>query len=179
MDSTDGKTIGFVKRQEWISEKEVTDLLISQRRSFNVNVTNMKKNLKMDKHDAKMEQNCEFSDGDSDSNEQVSRRPSRPSRTPATSSGAASSGSATASVPSGEVSARERNFRYLDERAQMPLRSLNQAYEGLLRVIPHDKNRTLSEEEIVTLAKNYINTLTNVFSSYGGDPFEFNDNDQL
>ncbi|CAK1596089.1 unnamed protein product [Parnassius mnemosyne] len=146
--------------------------------------------LQMEQCDATIEQNREFYDSGSGSDEQVLRRASRSRRKPATStsSGAASGGSATASGSGRRrrcgVSARERNLRRLEsnERERLRMHSLNQAFEGLRHVIPHVKkdSRTLSKIETLTLAKNYIKALTNAICTMRGDVprYQFNDNDE-
>ena len=88
------------------------------------------------------------------------------------SGGAASqaNSSATAGSSSGRrrkslLNARDRNLRRLEsnERERMRMHSLNDAFQALREVIPHvSMERKLSKIETLTLAKNYINALTNV-----------------
>ncbi|KAG5680932.1 hypothetical protein PVAND_010408 [Polypedilum vanderplanki] len=73
----------------------------------------------------------------------------------------------------GALNAKERNLRRLEsnERERMRMHSLNDAFQSLREVIPHvKKERRLSKIETLTLAKNYINALTEVVvaNSNGG-----------
>ena len=66
---------------------------------------------------------------------------------------------------SGGSSARERTVRRIEsnERERMRMHLLNDAFQGLREVIPHVRHgRKLSKIETLTLAKNYIKSLTNV-----------------
>lgn len=74
----------------------------------------------------------------------------------------------TASAPT----ARERTLRRIEsnERERMRMHSLNDAFQGLREVIPHVRyGRKLSKIETLTLAKNYIKSLTNVICEMRGE----------
>lgn len=63
------------------------------------------------------------------------------------------------------MSSRERNVRRLEsnERERMRMHTLNDAFQGLRNTIPHvHAQRKLSKIETLTLAKNYILSLTDV-----------------
>lgn len=63
------------------------------------------------------------------------------------------------------ISSRERNVRRLEsnERERMRMHTLNDAFQGLRNTIPHvHAQRKLSKIETLTLAKNYILSLTDV-----------------
>lgn len=69
-------------------------------------------------------------------------------------------------------SARERTLRRIEsnERERMRMHSLNDAFQGLREVIPHVRyGRKLSKIETLTLAKNYIKSLTNVICEMRGE----------
>ena len=54
------------------------------------------------------------------------------------------------------------------------MHSLNDAFQGLREVVPHVRlERKLSKIETLTLAKNYIMSLTNVVCEMRGDPLAF------
>lgn len=133
------------------------------------------------------EQNGDFYDSGSGSDEPVQRR-MRPRR--AVVLGSSSSAGSTG-PPSGPgrrrrcgISARERNLRRLEsnERERMRMHSLNRAFEDLRRVIPHVKkdNRSLSKIETLTLAKNYVKALTNAICTMRGEVahYSFNSDDE-
>lgn len=74
----------------------------------------------------------------------------------------------TAAAPT----ARERTLRRIEsnERERMRMHSLNDAFQGLREVIPHVRyGRKLSKIETLTLAKNYIKSLTNVICEMRGE----------
>ena len=54
------------------------------------------------------------------------------------------------------------------------MHSLNDAFQGLREVVPHVRlERKLSKIETLTLAKNYIMSLTNVVCDMRGEPLAF------
>ena len=56
----------------------------------------------------------------------------------------------------------------------MRMHSLNDAFQGLREVVPHVRlERKLSKIETLTLAKNYIMSLTNVVCEMRGEPLAF------
>ncbi|XP_031623964.1 protein dimmed [Contarinia nasturtii] len=72
----------------------------------------------------------------------------------------------------GQLNAKERNARRLEsnERERMRMHSLNDAFQSLREVIPHvKKERRLSKIETLTLAKNYIEALTNIIVLMRGE----------
>lgn len=76
------------------------------------------------------------------------------------------------------VSARERNMRRLEsnERERQRMHSLNDAFQELREVIPHVRlGRKLSKIETLTLAKNYIKSLTNVICDIRGEELPYKD----
>ncbi|KAG7302699.1 hypothetical protein JYU34_012650 [Plutella xylostella] len=83
----------------------------------------------------------------------------------------------------GGVSSRERNLRRLEsnERERQRMHSLNRAFDGLRRVLPHVRleRRNLSKLETLTLATNYVKSLTNLVCVLRGAEFryKFNDSD--
>ncbi|XP_067912678.1 class A basic helix-loop-helix protein 15 [Heterodontus francisci] len=80
------------------------------------------------------------------------------------SSSSSSGGSGSGSRRRGCVpSARERNLRRIEsnERERQRMHNLNNAFQALREVIPHvEADRKLSKIETLTLAKNYIKSLT-------------------
>lgn len=57
------------------------------------------------------------------------------------------------------------------------MHSLNDAFQGLREVVPHVRlERKLSKIETLTLAKNYIMSLTNVVCEMRGEPLAFSTN---
>ncbi|XP_072415921.1 class A basic helix-loop-helix protein 15 [Chiloscyllium punctatum] len=77
--------------------------------------------------------------------------------------GGASGGDTGGRRRGGGPSARERNLRRIEsnERERQRMHNLNNAFQALREVIPHvEADRKLSKIETLTLAKNYIKSLT-------------------
>lgn len=80
---------------------------------------------------------------------------------------------ATAAAVNGGNSARERSLRRIEsnERERQRMHLLNDAFQGLRDVIPFvRRGRRLSKIETLTLAKNYIKSLTNVICEMRSEP---------
>jgi len=81
-----------------------------------------------------------------------------------------------ASAATGGASGRERALRRLasNERERQRMHALNDAFDGLREVIPlidpHGIGRRPSKIETLTLAKNYIKSLTNVICEMRQEP---------
>ena len=99
-------------------------------------------------------------------NRRTSRRANGGATPPAVENGAG------AGSPSTSGGARERTARRKEsnERERQRMHSLNDAFQGLREVIPHvRRGRKLSKIETLTLAKNYIKSLTNVICQMRGE----------
>lgn len=63
---------------------------------------------------------------------------------------------------------------FRQQRERMRMHSLNDAFQGLREVVPHVRlERKLSKIETLTLAKNYIMSLTNVVCEMRGEALAF------
>jgi hypothetical protein len=79
------------------------------------------------------------------------------------------------------ASARERSLRRIEsnERERQRMHLLNDAFQGLRDVIPYlRRGRRLSKIETLTLAKNYIKSLTNVICEMRNEPAPYRLDDQ-
>jgi Helix-loop-helix DNA-binding domain len=89
------------------------------------------------------------------------------------SSGAGSRRSVGKTTAGSGTSARERSLRRIEsnERERQRMHLLNDAFQGLRDVIPFvRRGRRLSKIETLTLAKNYIKSLTNVICEMRNEP---------
>uniref|UniRef100_A0A4W3HAJ2 Class A basic helix-loop-helix protein 15 n=1 Tax=Callorhinchus milii TaxID=7868 RepID=A0A4W3HAJ2_CALMI len=71
------------------------------------------------------------------------------------------------------LSVRERNLRRIEsnERERQRMHNLNAAFQALREVIPHvEADKKLSKIETLTLAKNYIKSLTTTILSMSKEP---------